>query len=154
MCCGMSGIALLAAALVAFGKVGDLAVAVRWIAAVFLVFIASFGLYHTVGRRKPLHIHISGTGQMRIATVVKPGIPCERQKWPYVKQDGELVSLLDDSTLWRCMLLLRLRTETGKLIVVPVFPDSVSRESFRALSVACRWIAAHVVPADRSNARV
>lgn len=154
MCCGMSSIAIVVAGLVALGEVGDLAGPLRWTAAIFLLFIASFGLYHTVRRRKPLHIHISGTGQVRIAAIDEAGIPCEREKWPYVKQDGELVSLLDDSTLWRCMLLLCLRTEGGKLVVVPVLPDGVSRESFRKLSVACRWIAAHVVSPERSNAQV
>ena len=58
--------------------------------------------------------------------------------------DWSVVNLLEDSTLWPKLLLLRLCSDNGRLTVLPILPDSVSLQSFRSLSVACRWIAARV----------
>jgi len=45
--------------------------------------------------------------------------------------------------MWPNFLLLRLRDGEGRVYNVAVLPDSLPGEAFRALSVACRWIAAH-----------
>jgi len=50
------------------------------------------------------------------------------------------------------MLLLRLQADNGDKWVVPILTDCVSRDEFRALSVACRWIAAHNDSADHKRA--
>jgi len=52
-----------------------------------------------------------------------------------------MVQLSRDSTLWPCLLLLRFRTDDGKIMTLPILPDCVSPHSFRALLVACRWVA-------------
>jgi hypothetical protein len=129
--------------MVGFGQVGDLSWPVRLSLAIFSVFLACFGVCHTVRHQNPIHIDISGVGRLRLTKFDEPIGSCQEKNWPHVKDDGEAVRLLSDSTLWPHLLLLRLKTENGKITVVPVLPDSVSRDAFRALSVACRWIAAH-----------
>jgi toxin CptA len=125
------------------GQVGEFSLPVRISLAVFSVFLAFFGLYHTVRHQNPLQVDISGVGQVRLTKIHASMGSCLEKNWPHVKTGGEVVRLLEDSTIWPHLLLLRLQTDTGKTTVVPVLPDSVSRDAFRALSVACRWIAAH-----------
>lgn len=54
--------------------------------------------------------------------------------------EGTLV-LLPGSTLWPAALLLHLRDERGRVIVLALLPDSVARGEFRALAVAFAAIA-------------
>jgi len=56
--------------------------------------------------------------------------------------DGEIVRLMDASSLWPNLMFLHLQTESGRMVVLRILPDSVSPQEFRAISVACRWIAA------------
>jgi len=56
--------------------------------------------------------------------------------------------LMPDSVLWSDMLLLRLENEAHKLITLVILRDSMTTHAFRALSVACRWIAAQNKPTD------
>jgi hypothetical protein len=130
-------------AMVGFGLVGDLPVQIRLALAIFSVFLACFGVCHTVRNQNALHIDISGVGQLRLTRADASIGSCQEKNWPHVKRHGEVVRLLKDSTIWPHLLLLRLQTDSGKITVIPVLPDSVSRDAFRALSVACRWIAAH-----------
>ena len=122
------------------GAVGDLSLAARLGMSVITVFLSFFGFYHGIHDRKPIHIDISGTGQLRITEVVASA-PCTDTNWPHLEEIGEVVELMNDSTLLPYLLLLRLGTSKG-IKVLPILPDSVSRESFLSLSVACRWIAA------------
>ena len=123
------------------GGVGDLNLMHRALVGVLPVFMAFFGFYHGVRHRKTLHIDIAGTGQIRIAKAALTG-PCGEANSPHLRTDWKLVEMLDNSTLWPNLLVLRLRAEDGSIMVVPILLDSVSKDAFRALSVACRWIAA------------
>jgi toxin CptA len=84
--------------------------------------------------RNSHRIDISGVGQIRLTVYqLMPG---------GVRADGTLVTLLAGSTLWPGLLLLRLCTEDGAVVVLPILFDSVGAGLFRPLSVACRTIAA------------
>lgn len=121
------------------GYVGELTPSIRWPLGALVLFLSFFGFYHGVRTRKTIQLDISGTGQIRLLRVgCEP--PCVGVKRPHLREIGELVRLLDNSTIWPHMLLLRFRAEDGRTIVVPVLPDSVDRDAFRALSVSCRWI--------------
>jgi toxin CptA len=139
LCFGILFIGLM----IGFGKVGDLSLPMRLSLAIFSVFLACFGVCHTVRNQNPLQLDISGVGQLRVTKMDVPIGSCQEKNWPHVKGGGEVVRLSKDSTIWPHLLLLRLQADNGKITVVPVLPDSVSRDGFRALSVACRWIAAH-----------
>jgi hypothetical protein len=51
--------------------------------------------------------------------------------------------LVENSVLWPHLLLVRLESTSGMRYVLTILPDCMSDEEFRAVSVACRWIAAH-----------
>jgi len=50
--------------------------------------------------------------------------------------------LLEGSTIWPGLLMLRLGDGDDKVQLVTVLPDSVTPADWRALSLACRAIAA------------
>jgi len=136
MCAGAAALGIA----IGLGHIGDLIPLLRLPIAAFVIFPAVFGFYHGAWNRKIIHIDISGTGQCRLAQAGSAG-PCANTNWPHLESHGAAVALLKDSTIWPHLLLLRLQTDNGKIFIVPILPDSVSRDSFRALSAACRWIA-------------
>lgn len=135
----MSAGCVLVGVSIGLGVIGELSPAVLTGTCSIAIFLSFFGFYHGIRHRKPIHIDISGTGQLRL-TKVAAASPCTDTNWPHLEEIGEVVELMSNSTLLPHLLLLRLRTVSG-IIILPILPDSVSRDSFRALSVACRWIA-------------
>lgn len=147
MCIGVAFVGFMVGA----GQVGDLAFLPRMSLAVMCIFLALFGFFRTVQTRKTHHIDISDVGQIRLAEY-SPLATSPSQFVPsQARRTGEVVSLMAHSTLWPYMLLLRLKTEDRQVTVLLIFPDSIDGGGFRALSVACRWIAAHNNPAEQTN---
>ena len=102
-------------------------------------------------RVKTLRIDITATGQIRLTHTSRNAFSRDRSHKVVSSEEGEVVQLLRDSTLWSCMLMLRLRTESGKVIVLPILRDSMTSTAFRSVCVACRWIAAqNMRPASAS----
>jgi toxin CptA len=128
-------------AVIAFAYSAELPLLARTLVVVFSAFAAVFGFYHDGGSRKPLHIDISGSGQFRL-TEASSADTCKQTNRPHLNKAGEVFRLLENSTIWPHLLLLRLQDDSGKITTLPILPDCVSRDCFRALSVACRWIAA------------
>ncbi|HWJ94135.1 MAG TPA: hypothetical protein VNT33_05380 [Telluria sp.] len=90
-------------------------------------------LRRTAHFTKTRRIDISGLGQFRLT--VQQGLGTnDTQNAPA----GQPVTLAAGSTAWPQLLLLLLHHEGGALTVLPVLPDSVTAEGFRALSVAVR----------------
>lgn len=147
----MSAAALLVAAAIAFGYLGQqfdgLA---RFLLFASCGFIAGFGFYHGSTLGKIHHIAISGTGQIRIREAGE-NRPCTDANRPHLEQSGKTVRLLPDSTLWPHLMVLRLRCEDGAIITVPVLPDCMPCESFCALAAACRWLAARTETGEASS---
>lgn len=138
----MSLIAACVGIAIALGAICELPLMLRLTTAMFSIFLAVFGFYHGIRVRKNIHIDISGVGQIRLTEDVGQR-PCRDTNWPHVEENGELVRMMKNSTIWPNLLLLRLHTQSGRVKIVPVLPDSVSKDVFRALAVACRWIASH-----------
>ncbi|NEX62760.1 protein YgfX [Noviherbaspirillum galbum] len=128
------GLAILA------GRIGTLGLTPRVLTGFGALFLAFFGFYHGVRIRKILQLDIAGAGQIRLSEQ-REKRTCSDSDWPHVGKDMQVMQLMPGSTIWPCMLLLRLRAEDHAVRVVPILPDSVSRESFRALAVAVRWLA-------------
>ncbi len=139
MCTGIVFVGLMIGA----GQIGDLAFLPKISFAVVCVFLAIFGFFRTVQTRKTHHIDISDIGQIRLAEYSPLATSPSQIVLSQVRCTGDVVSLMADSTLWSRMLLLRLKTKDQRIMVLPVLPDSINGCGFRALSVACRWIAAH-----------
>lgn len=91
-------------------------------------------------------IQIAGTGQIRVVVLKKHASVALEDL--VATEPGELMHLLPVSTLWSGLLLLHLQNGQQKIIVMPILPDSVTQQSFKALLVACRWIAARRADAD------
>lgn len=80
-------------------------------------------------------IDVSGLGEIRLTVKQKLG----RAPWPALP-----LQLLPGSTVWPQLLLLRLAAgggKQGKSVFLPVLPDSLTQDEFRALAVAIRSIA-------------
>jgi toxin CptA len=145
MVSAMSVTVLVIGAAIGIEWLGNLSNVPRFVVAIFCIFLAFFGFYHGARHRKPIHIDISGAGQLRLTEVSAEG-PCTDTNWPHVRKNGEVCHLLKDTTIWPHLLLLRLQAESGKITSLAILPDCVSKDSFRALSVACRWIAGQSSP--------
>jgi toxin CptA len=142
------GVALIGI-LIGLGDIGELPVWWRAICAVFCVLLAFSGLVNTIRRRRTYHVDISGAGQIRLRTdnIGQRELSARRSQEP--SGDEFLVRLMADSTIWARFLMLRLQSEDGNVHIVPIFCDCLPQESFRAISVACRWIAAHNLTQQR-----
>lgn len=138
----MSVLVVVIGGAIGIGMVGNLMGILRFALSACIIFLAFFGFYHGICHRKPIHIDISATGVVRLAEATLKR-SCADTKWPHVENNDETVCLLKRSTIWSCLLLLRLQSDSGKITVLLILPDSVSQNSFRALTVACRWVAAH-----------
>lgn len=124
--------------LVPFWTPGNWSWLERLALALACVLAAVVALVLVLRERKIIWLHISASGQIR---VVEHLLPSARAK-PQVMKAG-LAQLLAGSTIWPGMLFLRLRLENGKTRTIPILTDSVSEDTFRALSVACRWLISH-----------
>ena len=96
------------------------------------------------GMRKNPHvlIDISGIGQIRIGETARQHTAAHPEGTDFdVSQ--RVMRLLPNSTLWSRLMILRLQAEQGSIHTIVILPDTTPPTSFRALSVACHWIAAH-----------
>lgn len=139
MCLGTGLIGIV----IGVGWVGNLSLLARAALTTVCISMSCWGLNRSMVSRKSLHIDISGIGQMRLAEhnkLAASTLPGDsQQSW----HSGEVVQLMTGSTLWPYLLLLRLQTKDRQVRILPILPDCVGADSFRALSVACRWVAAH-----------
>lgn len=134
---------ILIAGLVGFNYLGLLSAWERSFIVIAYVFVASACWSFFFFAQKSYLITISSTGQIRllelVASVDNALIILNDES-----SDKFIVNLQDDSTLWPKLLLLRLRSDNGRLTILCILQDSVSLQSFRSLSVASRWITARV----------
>ena len=100
-----------------------------WIAPLACVLAGLLGWWCGWLPRKTCALDISGVGQLRLTVY---------------QEVGATQQLLDGSTLWPRLLLLRLGDGDGHVQPLLVLADSVSRDELRSLSLACRAIAARV----------
>jgi hypothetical protein len=101
--------------------------------------IASFTLIvQPLRRRTALRIDVTGLGQIRLVETLPDA---EAGSTPWSDTVGEVVQLRQGSTFWPSLMVLRLQVVSGRLTTLILLPDSLSDDAFRALSVACRWIA-------------
>lgn len=147
---GMIGTIFVATVVIALsigaGYIGELSFAARSAIVVACVAAGMSALYSTRQIRKTRHIDISGIGQIRLVEDSALAAPSFLASDFQGRRIGEVLSLLEDSTLWSFLLLLRLKGEGNRIRTLIVLPDSVDIGTFRMLSVACRWVAAHGDP--------
>ena len=121
------------------------------LASVVCVFAGCLLVLSCRTQAKTLRIDITATGQIRLTHTSRNVFSRDSSHKVVSSEEGEVVQLLRDSTLWSCMLILRVRTGSGKIIVLPILRDSVTAAAFRSVCVACQWIAAqNMRPASAS----
>jgi hypothetical protein len=98
-----------------------------WCAPLCCALAGLLGLWRGRPCRNARQIDIFGVGQLRLTVY---------------QEEAMALRLLDGSTIWPGLLLLRLGGGDANVQVVAVLPDSVTRADWRVLSVACRAIAA------------
>lgn len=134
------------AASIAFSWVGDLTLTTRLFVACFTLLALVAALNWLIRQRKITRLDISMNGQIRLVE------HNDLTDMPFSVKDksggNTAWRLMSDSLLWSDMLLLRLESEAHKLISLIILRDSMNAQAFRALSVACRWIAAQNKPTD------
>lgn len=137
---GVYGMANIAAAVaVGFGMPGRFTFG----AASSLCFLIA-GLYlldRCRATTKTRQIDISGVGQVRLT--VQQELRSDADGAPVT---GVPVTLLDGSTVWPQLMLLRLRADDGAVWRLPVLRDSLPPEQFRALAVALAAIGGRSKP--------
>lgn len=107
---------------------------------------------------KTRRLDISGVGQVRLtvqqdmrarsatAGVLAAGVPREG-----AGAGGAPVALLAGSTVWPRLMLLHLRHDDGAVTLLPVLPDSVAPDVFRALAVAASAIGGRNKPLQEQH---
>jgi hypothetical protein len=91
-------------------------------------------IYNQKIARTSWRIHISGQGQLR----------CQSNSETDDISDTPLLNLMPGTTLWTHALFLRLHNpEQNTKLNLVVLSDALSKDEFRRLAVACKWIAAH-----------
>ncbi|RJG01395.1 protein YgfX [Noviherbaspirillum sedimenti] len=137
-CLGLAGVAVL----LVFGAAIDAPPAVRAALALVLAVVPVWLSRAAIWRGKSLRIDISDYGEITVAedeACTIEGMQAGREQ----DAGGAVVRLLPDSTIWPYLLLLRLQADDRRVRNVLILRDCMSAEKYRALSVACHWIAAH-----------
>jgi hypothetical protein len=131
------------AAAIGFGAVGELPFQSRIVIGGICTAIAFLGVFEAIQSRKTFRIDISGVGQIRLVEDNGAAGFSQAGHRPDQRGSGEVMQLMADSTIWPTLLLLRLKGQDRRIRHVLILPDCITVDSFRTLSVACRWIAAH-----------
>lgn len=127
----------LVGALIAGGAVGDLSLPLRALLAASCIAAAACGMLRYYRERCAFRVEIGADGQIRMAEIAAKNVS------KILNSKLVPVQLLQCTTIWSYLLLLRLRSASGSVRTIAILPDCVSNDTFRVLSVACRWIAAH-----------
>ena len=82
-------------------------------------------------------LDISGTGDIRVSAASEANAPA-----CFDSRSGstEMRYLAAGSLITPLLLVLRLADSHDNINTLMVFPDSVSHDAFRRLSLACRWL--------------
>lgn len=95
------------------------------------------------------NIMIDGQGQLRGTKIVcqhgilktNESVPIDSFAENEFMLEGNILTLVSGTTLWPHVLFLRLHNVDNKITTnLVVLRDSMSKDEFRRLSLACRWI--------------
>lgn len=105
--------------------------------------LAALCLLHSAFRaRKSFLLDISGLGQIRLREHYTGAAAAWWKETTFPLPPAKPVRLLEGSTLWPCLLALRLEDEAGSRTSLVILPDSVAPGAYHALSLSLRCLAA------------
>jgi toxin CptA len=138
MCAGCVAIGVV----IGMGGVGSLTLIMRAVIASICIAVAVLTAVWDYRKKQVVWLDVSGTGVIRIRQS-EPETLSPSNNSHVIPRAHEVVELLPTSTIWNSCMILNLRAEDGYTKALIIFPDSMPTRSFRILSIACRWIAAH-----------
>ncbi len=138
LCSGMAGVLLLTASVL-------LSRALLVPAAVCAIAAAGLALF-PLSTAKACRVDVTDIGQILLTDTASEVVA---DRTGIATTTTEVVQLLGDSTFWSSLMVLRLQSASGRIRSLVLLPDSMDRAAFRALSVACRWIASRSASAVR-----
>ena len=145
----MSLACLAIGAAIALGMVGALPLAPRSLLGACCMLAAAAAVFEIVRPYVVRRILITPAGKIHLTDLVAH----ESVAGAGVSDlDAMDYQLLPTSTLWSFLMILNLRASDGAKVTLFVLPDTMTQASFRALCVACHWIAAHNIRAGSENA--
>lgn len=98
---------------------------------VAVVWVGSFFFQRQyLKQRRIVQLSISSKGRLILRELD------ENQNFTY----GERVELISGSVLWSFLMMVHLKSQQGHKIILPIFFDSVDKDTFRRLSVAFHWL--------------
>ncbi len=136
-------------AVIGLGLVGALPVLSRSLLGALCMLGTSAALHEIFRPHADLRIDISGTGQIHITGGTAQSRHARLDT--ATAADPAVHYLLPTSTLWSFLMILNLRSSNGGSLTLILMPDTMTQTSFRALCVACHWIAAHNIRAQAEN---
>lgn len=137
-------------AVIGFGLIGALPVYLRVFLGVCCLLAVAVTLREVIRPCADRRIDISGLGQIHVTDLLQQS-GCDTDASITQAAGQTTYRLLATSTLWSFLLILNLRSNKGASLTLIVLPDSMTQASFRALCVACQWIAAHNIRAYAEN---
>ncbi|MFN5447690.1 MAG: protein YgfX [bacterium] len=137
----MGMLLLTCAAMLATSATDETALVFRQLLIVLCVVAAIYSFLSRARFRTIFIIDISASGVIRLRHTEQAALTQSTVQISDLQERGEIVQLQRDSTLWSMLLLLRFQSGNGLLHTVIVLPDSLDDASFRALTIACHWIA-------------
>jgi toxin CptA len=138
---GMALLVCLSGAVIAFGSISELPGTNRLVIGLACQMLAVGAFSASLGSRKTFRLDISGVGQIRLREYSGEA-PCSSPETS-LQEDAVVFRLVENSVLWPHLLVVRLQSPGGIRRLLLILSDCTGDEEFRAVSVACRWIAAH-----------
>jgi toxin CptA len=124
---------------IAFGSDSDLPRLNRLLIGLACQILAVSAFSASLGSRKTFRLDISGVGHIRLMEY--SGVaPCSSPETS-LQEEAAVFRLLENSVLWPHLIVARLESPGGVRRLLTILSDCMSDEEFRAVSVACRWIA-------------
>ena len=138
----MSIFCLCVGAAIGLGMIGALSPLERSLLSACCLLAAGAALREILRPHADRRIDISGSGQIHLMEL-PARTACSNGSATAPVAGQTTYRLLATSTLWSFLLILDLRSNDGARLALIVLPDTMTQASFRALCVACQWIAAH-----------
>lgn len=139
---GMAGFFLMTGVLISMDCIGPFVSGWKWIMVPLFILSGIFLVYHGLRVRKTLWLDISGNGQIRLREYRGYGSDAAADEMDSCA-GSDVLTMAENSTIWSWLLILCLMSDSGRIIRIPIFFDSMRPDEFRALYTTCKWIGVH-----------
>ncbi len=132
---GMAAFCMVTAGLIPTGKIGTFAFGASYWIPPILVVVALCLVFKW--HRMPAGYRLSVTADCLFHIIQDPSCQSDAD----MQEQWEMQA---DSTIWTAVIILHLKTGTGRKKTLVLFPDAVEAGAFRRLYTACHWRLMHL----------